>query len=60
MMEHYNVVYKISFNYDVSYTSQIKKKVKTRIKEHEMNIKKSNDSHTVVSENQLEYGHKLD
>jgi len=61
MMEHCNVVYKIScFDYDVSYIGQTKRKIKTRIKEYKANIKKSKGLRTVVSEHQLENGHELD
>ena len=60
MMEHYNMIYKIScLDCDVSYVGQTKRKVKTRIKVHKANIKKSKSSRTVVR-HQLEYGHELD
>jgi len=40
--------------------SHIRRKIKTRIKEHKANIKRSKNSRTVISEHQLEYGHALD
>ena len=58
-MEHCNVVYKIScLDCNVSYVGQIKRKVKTRIKEYKANIKRSKNSRTVMSEHQLEHGHE--
>ncbi|KYN30216.1 hypothetical protein ALC57_00353 [Trachymyrmex cornetzi] len=59
-MEQCDVVYKIScLDCDSSYAGQTKRKVKTRIKEHMANIRKLKDSRTVISEHQLEYGHKF-
>ena len=54
-MERCDVVYKIScLNCDSSCVDQIKRKVKTRIKEHKANIKKSKDSFTILSQHQIE------
>jgi len=54
-MEQCDVVYKIScLNCDSSYVDQIKRKVKTRIKEYKVNIKKSKDSFTILSQHQIE------
>jgi len=49
-MEQCDVLYKIScLNCDSSYIGQIKRKVKTRIKEHKANIKKPEDSLTIYT-----------
>ncbi|KYN50572.1 hypothetical protein ALC57_07139, partial [Trachymyrmex cornetzi] len=59
-MDNSDVVYKIICgNCDCSYVGQTKKKLKTRIKEHKADIKKSNN-HSVVSLHQLQYGHQID
>ncbi|KYN09297.1 hypothetical protein ALC57_18593 [Trachymyrmex cornetzi] len=59
-MDNNNVVYKISCcDCDCSYVGQTKRKLKTRIKEHKSDIRKSNN-HSVVSLHQLEYGHQID
>ncbi|KYN09427.1 hypothetical protein ALC57_18459, partial [Trachymyrmex cornetzi] len=59
-MNNNNVVYKISCcDCDCSYVGQTKRKLKTRIKEHKSDIRKSNN-HSVVSLHQLEYGHQID
>ena len=44
---------------DSSYVGQTKKKAKTQIKEHKANIKKSKDSLNVLSQYQIECGHKI-
>ncbi|KYQ57975.1 hypothetical protein ALC60_03025, partial [Trachymyrmex zeteki] len=41
------------------YVCQTKRKAKTRIKEHKANIKKSKDSLTVLSQHQIDCGHKI-
>ncbi|KYN12693.1 hypothetical protein ALC57_15133 [Trachymyrmex cornetzi] len=59
-MDNNNVVYKINcYNCDCSYVGQAKRKLKTRIKEHKADIRKSNN-HSVVSLHQLQYGHQID
>ncbi|KYN11367.1 hypothetical protein ALC57_16480, partial [Trachymyrmex cornetzi] len=59
-IDNSNVVYKINCcNCDCSYVGQTKRKLKTRIKEHKADIRKSNN-HSVVSLHQLQYGHQID
>jgi len=53
------MTYKIScLDCDVSYVGQIKRKIKTRIKEYKANIKRKLTYNSI--ETHLEYGHELD
>jgi len=57
-MSHYGVVYKIScHDCDASYIGQIKKQLRTRIKEHNSDIKKKNGSPSVITEHRLNLNH---
>ncbi|KYQ46730.1 hypothetical protein ALC60_14251 [Trachymyrmex zeteki] len=59
-MKQCDVIYKIScLDCDSSYVGQTKRKAKTRIKEHKVNINKSKDSLTVLSQHQIDCGHKI-
>lgn len=46
-------------NCNASYVGQIKRKLKTRMKEHINNIKLEESKHSVVSEHITEYNHIL-
>ena len=55
------VVYKINcLNYEFSYVGQTKRKLKTRIKEHKVYIRRSTSEMSVVSRHQLNEMHELD
>jgi len=52
------VVYKINcHDCDASYVGQTKRSLKTRVKEHIMDIKKSSGSHSVISDHRLTFNH---
>ncbi|KYN07691.1 hypothetical protein ALC62_01339, partial [Cyphomyrmex costatus] len=55
-----NVVYKINCNdCDMTYVGQTKRKLRTRLKEHKNDLKKSNNN-SVVSKHQLDSNHVMD
>ena len=59
--DHRGVVYKINcLNCESSYVGQTKRKLKTRIKEHKADIRKSTSEMSVVSRHQLNEMHELD
>jgi len=50
-MSHHGVVYKIFYhNCDASYIGQTKRQLRTRIKEHNSDIRKKNGSPSIISE----------
>jgi len=59
---NYNVAYKILCNNcHVSYVSQTKRQLKTRINEHVKNINEAEESkHSVISKHMLENNHSFD
>ncbi|KYN26854.1 hypothetical protein ALC57_03769 [Trachymyrmex cornetzi] len=59
--ESSQVVYKINCtNCDSTYVGQTKRKLGTRIKEYKVDIKKTKDTRSVVSDHQVKLGHNLD
>ena len=59
--DHCGIVYKINcLNCESSYVGQTKRKLKTRIKEHKADIRKSTSEISVVSRHQLNEIHELD
>jgi len=61
IMSHRGVVYKIScHDCDASYVGQTKRQLRTRIKEHISDIRKKNDSPSVISEHRLNLNHDFD
>jgi len=55
-----NIVYKIICNNcEASYVGQTKRKMMTRIKEHQNNIKLDKSKHSVITEHILELGHNF-
>jgi len=56
-----DVVYKIFCqDCDASYVGQMKRQLKTRVKEHCNNIKLEKSKHSVISEHMLNYDHTFD
>jgi len=56
-----NVIYKIFCkDCDASYVGQTKRKLKTRIKEHQKNINLDPIKHSVISDHILEFDHAID
>jgi len=54
-MFHSHVVYKISCkNYDATYVGQTKRQLRTRILEHQKDIKKKTGTHSVISHHRIE------
>jgi len=59
-MSQNDVVYKINcLNCDNSYVGQTKRQLSTRLKEHMSDIKKKNDTLSVISNHRLEYNHDM-
>jgi len=57
-MSHHGVVYKIScHDCEASYIGQTKRQLRTRIKEHNSDIKKKIGSPPVISEHRLKFNH---
>jgi len=60
-MSHREVVYKISCrDCDASYVGQTKRQLRTRIKEHDSDIRKKSGSPSVISEHRLEHNHDFE
>jgi len=56
-----NVVYKIQCNdCEATYVGQTKRQLKTRLKEHKINIKSDQSKHSVISEHIMKYNHTFD
>ncbi|KYN19405.1 hypothetical protein ALC57_08263 [Trachymyrmex cornetzi] len=56
-----NVIYKINCrDCDASYVGQTKRTLKTRVKEHKNDIRKSDGNLSVLSEHRLELNHEFD
>ncbi|XP_071652241.1 uncharacterized protein [Temnothorax longispinosus] len=56
-----NVIYKICCkNCDASYVGQTKRQLRTRIKEHQANIRLDASKHSVVSEHITKFNHAFD
>jgi len=56
-----NVIYKINCNNcDGTYVRQIKRQLRTRIKEHKNNIKLDQSKHSVISEHIIKFNHLFD
>jgi len=56
-----NIVYKINCNNcDASYVRQTKRKMRTKIKEHQNNIKLDKSKHSVITEHILDFNHNFD
>jgi len=56
-----NLVYKISCNdCDVSYVGQTKRQLKTRLNEHNNNLKQDKSKHSIISEHITKYDHSFD
>jgi len=62
--EHYyknNIIYKIYWeNCDASYVGQIKRQLKTRIREHYNNIRSDESRYLVVTQHMVKYNHFFD
>ncbi|KYN09517.1 hypothetical protein ALC57_18364 [Trachymyrmex cornetzi] len=60
-LQQKNVIYKINCkDCDASYVGQTKRTLKTRVKEHKNDIRKSNGNLSVLSEHRLELNHEFD
>jgi len=58
IMSKTNIVYKIQCNKcDVSYVEQIKRQIRTRIKEHRNNVKLDKTRHSIITDHIVNHKH---
>jgi len=59
--DHCSMVYKINcLDWESSYIGQTKRKLKTRIKEHKIDIRRSTTDMSIVSRHQIKEKHEFD